>query len=203
MALLALVVGGGAAVIGTLAHAQATADRSANAEAAEEQNLPAMYRTWLDEDVRWIISPEERSAFLKMVNNEERDQFITQFWSRRADVSVGGEQDFKAKYYGRIAYANQHFAGDMPGWQTDRGRIFILYGRPDSIDSHPSATSTSKPYEVWHYRVIQEAATVAMTEPVLDKPEPLMKKDVDFRFVDTCSCGSYKLLESLEKQDVK
>jgi TonB family protein len=113
--------------------------------------MAPQYRTWLTQDVSWIISPEERAAYLKLNNDEERNQFIQQFWDRRDQMA--GHGGAKEEHYGRIAYSNEHFASDRPGWSTDRGHIYIVLGKPDSIDSHPSGKSAvgSLPYEVWHY----------------------------------------------------
>ena len=86
------------------------------------------YRKWLDEDVRWIITDEERSAFMQLSNDEERDQFIEAFWQRRDPTPDTEENEFKEEHYRRIAYANEHFAAGIPGWKTDRGRIYIVFG---------------------------------------------------------------------------
>src|SRR5580698_8759663 len=100
--------------------------------------LASPYKKWLDEDVVYIITPEERSAFLRLQTNEEREQFIEQFWLRRNPDPDSPENTFKEEHYRRIAYANEHFASGIPGWKTDRGRIYIMWGPPDETDSHPS-----------------------------------------------------------------
>ena len=105
---------------------------------ALKQELGKSYKKWLDEDVRWIISDEERSAFLQLSNDEERDSFIEAFWQRRDPTPDTPENEFKEEHYRRIAYANEHFAAGIPGWKTDRGRMYIVYGPPDEIDAHPS-----------------------------------------------------------------
>jgi len=194
MMLVAVMVAGIALSVVTLARAQSSADKKvAEQQSAEEASVPPMYRKWLDEDVLWIITPEERAKYLKLANDEERNEFIKQFWERRdAQAPGGGKADFRAEYYGRIAYANEHFAGADPGWKTDRGRIYILYGNPDSIDSHPAGAGDVKPYEVWHYNAIQQYAP-AVQEAQGDRPLTLKKEDVDMKFVDTCSCGNLRL----------
>ena len=98
---------------------------------ALKQELGKTYRKWLDEDVRWIISDEERAAFKQLSNDEERDQFIEAFWQRRDPTPDTEENEFKEEHYQRMAYANEHFAAGIPGWKTDRGRIYIMYGKPD------------------------------------------------------------------------
>jgi len=96
--------------------------------------LATPYKKWIDEDVTYIITPEERSSFLKLQTNEEREEFIEQFWLRRNPDPDSPENTFKEEHYRRIAYANEHFASGIPGWKTDRGRIYIMWGPPDEID---------------------------------------------------------------------
>src|SRR6266851_5424049 len=91
------------------------------------QKLDSAYRQWLTEDVTYIISPDERNAFLQLDTNEEREQFIEQFWLRRSSNPDLPENDFKEEHYRRIAYANEHFASGIPGWKTDRGRMYIMW----------------------------------------------------------------------------
>src|SRR5476651_2176332 len=111
--------------------------RKKDDKAANIEKLGGVYKKWLDEDVRWIITDEELSAFKKLANNSERDVFIEGFWQRRDPTPDTAENEFKEEHYRRIAYANEHFAAGMPGWRTDRGRIYIMYGPPTSTDSHP------------------------------------------------------------------
>src|SRR5271167_1507135 len=95
---------------------------------ALKKELESPYKKWLDEDVVYIISPEERHAFLHLATNEEREQFIEAFWQRRNPDPDSPENTFKEEHYRRIAYANEHFASGEPGWKTDRGRIYIIWG---------------------------------------------------------------------------
>ncbi len=131
----------------------------------KELDIP--YRTWLNEDVVYIISPDERNEFLKLSTNEEREQFIEQFWLRRSSNPDLPDNDFKEEHYRRIAYANEHFASGIPGWKTDRGRIYIIWGKPDEIESHPTGgtydrpmeegggSTTTYPWETWRYRYLE------------------------------------------------
>jgi GWxTD domain-containing protein len=139
-------------------------------------SLPPAYRTWLNEEVLWIITPPERAAFLQLANNEERDRFIEDFWQRRNPVPGSPENSFREEHYARIAYANSHFASDKSaGWKTDRGRAYIVYGKPASIEAHPA---DSTPYEVWHYPSI-----------------PGLGSNIDLKFVDDdCNCNNYRLM---------
>ncbi len=156
------------------------------AQKAVRQELKGAYKTWLEQDVAYIISDEERKAFKNMSNDEERESFIEQFWLRRNPNPDSPENEFREEHYRRIAYANEHFAAGKPGWKTDRGHIYISFGKPDSIDSHPSGGSYQRPidegggetstfpFEVWHYRYLEGIG-----------------ENVDLEFVDTCQCGDY------------
>jgi GWxTD domain-containing protein len=148
--------------------------------------LKGAYKTWLDQDVAYIISDEERKAFRNLSNDEERDSFIEQFWLRRNPNPDSPDNEFREEHYRRIAYANEHFAAGKPGWKTDRGHIYISFGAPDSIDSHPSGGAYQRPmdegggetstfpFEVWHYRYLEGVGD-----------------NIDIEFVDTCMCGDY------------
>src|SRR5437588_807692 len=120
--------------------------RRAN-EKSLHRELQETYKKWLEQDVRYIITDEERSAFMKLSNDEERDQFIEQFWLRRDPTPDTEENEYKEEHYRRIAYANEHFAAGIPGWKTDRGRIYITFGPADTTDSHPSGGAYSRPQE--------------------------------------------------------
>jgi GWxTD domain-containing protein len=157
------------------------------------------YKKWLDEDVRWIITDEERQAFKRLSNDEERDQFIEQFWLRRDPTPDTVENEFKEEHYRRIAYANEHYASGIPGWRTDRGRIYIVYGPPDEVDAHPSGgeynrpmeegggTTTTYPFEDWRYRYIDGIG-----------------QEIQIEFVDQCGCNDYHMtLDRSEKDALK
>jgi GWxTD domain-containing protein len=172
--------------------------RKANAKALKIE-LSKTYRKWLDEDVRWIITDQEKSAFMQLSNDEERDQFIEAFWQRRDPTPDTEENEFKEEHYRRIAYANEHFAAGVPGWKTDRGRMYIVFGPADEIDSHPSGGSYERPmeegggetstfpFETWRYRYIEGIGQEVMIE-----------------FVDTCMCGDYHMtLDRSEKDALK
>ena len=164
-----------------------------------KNELHGSYKTWLDQDVRWIITDEEAKAFKNLANDEERDQFIEAFWQRRNPNPESPENEFRDEHYARIAYANEHFAAGKPGWMTDRGHIWIAYGKPDSTDSHPSGGSYQRPteegggetstfpFEVWHYRYLAGVGD-----------------NIDIEFVDTCMCGDYHAtIDRSEKDALK
>jgi GWxTD domain-containing protein len=169
------------------------------AQKALRQELKGSYKTWLNEEVPYIISDDERKAFLSLSNDEEREAFIENFWQRRNPNPDSPENEYREEHYRRIQYANDHFAAGKPGWKTDRGHIYIAWGPPDSIDSHPSGgmyerpmeegggeTSTF-PFEVWHYRYLEG-----------------MGENIDFEFVDTCQCGDYHFtIDRSEKDALK
>jgi GWxTD domain-containing protein len=161
--------------------------------------LHGVYKTWLDQDVRWIITDQEMQAFKHLSNDEERDQFIENFWLRRNPNPDSPENEYREEHYARIAYANEHFAAGKPGWKTDRGHIYIAYGKPDSIDSHPSGGSYERPmdegggntstypFEIWHYRYLEGIGD-----------------NIDIEFVDTCMCGDYHItIDRSEKDALK
>ena len=166
---------------------------------ALKAELKGEYKKWVDEDVRWIITDEELAAFKSLSNDEERDQFIENFWLRRNPNPDSPENEYKEEHYARIAYANEHFPAGKPGWRTDRGHIYIAYGKPDSIDSHPSGgnyerpieegggNTSTYPFEIWHYRYLEGIGD-----------------NIDIEFVDTCQCGDYHMtLDRSEKDALK
>src|SRR3984885_6165372 len=116
-------------------------------ERALKQELSKPYKKWLYENVIYIINDEKRAAFKQLSNDEERDNFIEAFWQRRDPTPDTEENEYKEEHYQRIAYANEHFAAGVPGWRTDRGRIYIVFGKPDEIDSHPSGGTYERPME--------------------------------------------------------
>jgi len=152
------------------------------------KELDTPYRKWLEEDVVYIITSEEKKSFLQLSTNEEREQFIEVFWQRRNADPESGDNSFKEEHYRRIAYANEHFASGIPGWKTDRGRIYITWGPPDEIQSHPSGgtyertseegggSTSAYPFEDWRYRYLEG-----------------MGNDINLEFVDTTMTGEYHL----------
>ena len=136
-------------------------------EAQLKRELESPYRKWLNEDVSYIITDEERAAFKRLQTDEEREQFIENFWLRRDPTPDTVENEFKEEHYRRIAYANEHFASGIPGWKTDRGRIYIVYGPPDEIEDHSSGgfyerppeegggETSTYPFQQWRYRYVE------------------------------------------------
>ena len=160
------------------------------------KELGEAYKHWLDEDVVYIIAPEERTAFLQLSTNEEREQFIEQFWLRRSSNPDLPDNDFKEEHYRRIAYANEHYASGIPGWKTDRGRMYIIWGPADEVDSHPSGgtydrpmeegggTTSTYPWEKWRYRYLQDIG-----------------ENIELEFVDPTGSGEYHLTMDPSEKD--
>lgn len=171
-------------------------ERKKDNQDATKEKLGGVYKKWLDEDVRWIITDEELSAFKKLQNNAERDTFIEGFWQRRDPTPDTAENEYKEEHYRRIAYANEHYAAGMPGWRTDRGRIYIMYGPPTSVDSHPmggpyqrsaeegGGQTETFPFEVWRYRYLEGIG-----------------QEIEIEFVDDCGCGAYQMTLDRSKKD--
>ena len=132
---------------------------------AQSTEMPDPYRKWMNEDGAYIIKKEERAAFLRLQTDDEREQFIKQFWIRRDPTPGTPENEFREEHYRRIAYANEHFSSAIPGWKTDRGRIYITYGPPDQLEDHPAdGTTFSVPYQRWRYRLIDGVGTNVVIE---------------------------------------
>ncbi|HWR34549.1 MAG TPA: GWxTD domain-containing protein [Clostridia bacterium] len=165
-------------------------------EKALRKEIGKVYTKWVNEDVRWIITGEELQAFKQLSNDEERDQFIEQFWLRRDPTPDTVENEYKEEHYRRIAYANERFAAGIQGWRTDRGRIYVVYGAADEIESHPSGgmyhrnidegggTTSTFPFERWRYRYIEGIGNEIILE-----------------FVDQCMCNEYRLTMDPSEKD--
>ncbi len=165
-------------------------------ERKKKEELKSVYKRWMDEDVNYIITDEERKAFKALKTDEERDQFIEQFWLRRDPDPDTPENEYKDQYFERIQYANEKFASGIPGWKTDRGRIYITFGKPDEIESHPAGGSydrpsyegggntTTYPFETWWYRHIEGIGS-----------------DIEIEFVDPSGSGEYRIARSPDEKD--
>ncbi len=123
-------------------------------------------------------------------------QFIEQFWLRRDPTPDTEENEFREEHYRRIQYANEHYAAGIPGWRTDRGRIYIVWGPPDEIESHPSGgnyqrdaaegggSTSTVPFERWRYRYLEGIGNEVIIE-----------------FVDTCMCNDYHISTDPNEKD--
>ena len=165
-------------------------------EKALEQELSGPWKKWLNEDVVYIITDEEKQAFKRLKTDEEREQFVEEFWRRRDPTPDTEENEYKEEHYRRIAYANDHFSSGIPGWKTDRGMIYIKYGPPDEIESHPSGgtyerpieegggETSTYPFEDWRYRYIDGIGSNIVIE-----------------FVDPTMSGEYHIALDPEEKD--
>src|ERR1700682_490345 len=160
------------------------------------KELDTPYKQWLNEDVVYIISPVERNAFLQLSNNEEREQFIEQFWLRRSTNPDLLDNSYKEEHYRRIAYTNEHYASGIPGWKTDRGRLYIIWGPADEVDSHPTGGTYDRPmeegggststyaWEKWRWRYLEGIGG-----------------NVEVEFVDPSGSGEYRLTMDPSEKD--
>ena len=158
--------------------------------------LKKAYKDWLDKDVAYIITDEERKAFKKLETDDERERFIEEFWRRRDPDPDTDENEFREEYYERIAYANEHYASGIPGWKTDRGRIYIMWGKPDETESHPAGGSYNResyegggststyPFERWFYRYL-----------------PGVGSGIEIEFVDPTGSGEYRIARNPDEKD--
>ena len=158
--------------------------------------LKKAYKDWLDKDVTYIITDEERKAFKKLATDDERERFIEEFWRRRDPDPDTDENEFKEEYYERIAYANEHFTSGIPGWKTDRGRIWIMYGKPDERETHPmggsyerpswegGGSTSTYPFEIWFYRYLAGVGS-----------------GVEIEFVDPTGSGEYRIARNPNEKD--
>jgi len=160
------------------------------------KELEGPYRKWLNEDVAYIITDEERQAFKRLQTEDEKQQFIEQFWLRRDPTPDSAENEYREEHYRRIAYANERYASGIPGWKTDRGRIYITFGPPVEIESHPSGgtyerpieegggTTSTYPFEIWRYRYIEG-----------------LGNDIMIEFVDPTMTGEYRMTMDPSEKD--
>ena len=167
-----------------------------NARSFKKEVMGKEYKDWLEQDVAYIITDEERKAFKQLSNDEEREKFIEAFWDRRNPNPDSEDNEFKDEHYRRIEYANDHYAAGIPGWKSDRGRIYIVYGPPDEVESHPSGgqyerpieegggQTSTYPFEKWRYRHIDNIG-----------------EQVEIEFVDDCMCGAYEMTVDRSRKD--
>lgn len=170
-------------------------DPTTNARTVKPE-LKDAYKRWLNTDVAYIITKDEKRAFLALVTDEERENFIENFWRRRDPNPDTEENEYREQYYERIAYANEHFSSGIPGWKTDRGRIYIAWGKPDSIETHPTGgaydrpsyegggSTTTYPFEVWWYRHLDNVGD-----------------GIEIEFVDPTGTGEYRLARDANEKD--
>ncbi|MFZ1700054.1 MAG: GWxTD domain-containing protein [Pyrinomonadaceae bacterium] len=190
-----LIIGIGAVGVWAQPPDKTSGDVSGNVRNVSKET-DKIYKKWLDNDVAYIITGEERKAFKALVTDEERENFIEQFWRRRDPNPDTEENEYREEYYERIAYSNEHFASGIPGWKTDRGRVYIAWGKPDSVEAHPSGgaydrpsyegggSTTTYPFEVWFYRHLDNVGD-----------------GLEIEFVDPTGTGEYRLARDANEKD--
>lgn len=190
----------GLATVPTVAQKVKDKDRPSNDPTQNARKvkpeLKEAYKRWRNTDVAYIITKEERRAFDALTTDEERENFIENFWRRRDPNPDTEENEYREEYYERIAYANEHFASGIPGWKTDRGRVYIAWGKPDSIESHPSGGSYDRPsyegggststypFEIWFYRHLDGVGD-----------------GLEIEFVDPTGTGEYRMARNADEKD--
>ena len=186
--------------LSTIASAQKDKNRPSQDPNDKPRNvkpeLKKAYKEWLEKDVNYIITDQEKKAFKQLATDEEREKFIENFWMRRDPDPDTEENEYREEYYERIAYANEHFASGIPGWKTDRGRTYIAWGKPDSIESHPTGgsydrpsyegggTTSTYPFETWFYRHLEGIGD-----------------GIEIEFVDPTGTGEYRIARSPYEKD--
>ncbi len=164
-----------------------------------KEEITKIYNNWLSNDVSYIITDEEKKAYKALKTDEERESFIENFWRRRDPNPDTEENEYREEYYERIAYSNEHFTSGKPGWMSDRGRVYITWGKPDSVESHPmggsydrpsyegGGSTTTYPFEVWFYRYLEGIGS-----------------GIEIEFVDPTGTGEYRMaIDAHEKDALK
>ena len=153
-------------------------------------------KDWIEKEGSLVVTPAEARAIKTLKTDEERENFIATIWRRRDPDPDTEENEFREQFYERIAYANVHFSSGKPGWMTDRGRIYIRWGKPDSIESRPSGGSydrpayegggstTTYPFEIWFYRHLDTVGD-----------------GIEVEFVDPTGTGEYRIARSPDEKD--
>lgn len=161
-----------------------------------KEEVKKVYQDWVNKDVKYIITSEEKKAFMALKTDDERENFIDYFWRRRDPNPDTEENEYREEYYERIAYANEKFTSGIPGWMTDRGRTYIAWGKPDSVEAHPSGGSYDRPsyegggststypFEIWFYRHLDGVGD-----------------GVEIEFVDPTGTGEYRIARSPNEKD--
>ncbi|HSR53559.1 MAG TPA: GWxTD domain-containing protein [Acidobacteriota bacterium] len=157
------------------------------AQASRQEESEDYYKKWVEQDVTYIITEDELDVFQSLTTPEEKDAFIEQFWHRRDPDLTTAVNEYKEEHYRRISFVNDRYGSGIPGWKTDRGRIYITFGEPDEVEYNPGGPYIRKPwegggrtnvfpFEIWTYNHI-----------------PGIGQDVEVEFVDRSMTGEFKL----------
>lgn len=195
-ALVGLVLASGVSVAFAQPEKNTPSQNPADKPRNVKKEVAKVYKDWVSKDVAYIITKDERKAFDKLTTDEERENFIENFWRRRDPNPDTEENEYREEFYERIAYANEHFTSGIPGWKTDRGRIYITFGKPDSVESHPSGgaydrpsyegggSTTTYPFEIWFYRHLDSVGD-----------------GIEIEFVDPTGTGEYRIARTPYEKD--
>jgi len=165
-------------------------------ETLQQEEQEDYFDKWLNEDVIYIITDDERAVFEDLSTPEEKENFIEQFWFRRDPDPRTPTNEYKTEHYRRLAYVNEKYSVGMPGWKSDRGRIYIIHGPPAQVEAHPTGGQYQRPtwegggwtqaypWERWRYRHIEGIGD-----------------DVELEFVDRSMTGQYRLALNPEEKD--
>ncbi|GIR88990.1 MAG: hypothetical protein CM15mP87_04820 [Candidatus Neomarinimicrobiota bacterium] len=100
--------------------------------------------------MKYILSNDEKKE-LKNNNKQDKEQLFYQIWKKRDPTPETEQNELMEEYYQRVEYVNEHFSGWQPGWETDRGMIYILFGPPDEIQRTNPSARNSTIYQIWNY----------------------------------------------------
>ncbi len=161
-----------------------------NCENQNPRALPEKYRKWLEQEVVYIISQNEKEVFRSLITDEQREDFVRNFWKRHDPSPDTLFNEYREEHYRRIEYANDNFFEGIAGWRTDRGRTYIMFGPPDFLESNPgggrgflfdpSGPTGEFPSEVWIYRGIPGLKT--------------RLSRIEFTFINYYNSGKYQLV---------
>ena len=137
-----------AAPVVARAQAESTARRDHFASASESQ-LDSLYAPLV-----YLMHEDERGVYPSLTPPEKR-AFLRRFWDRRDPTPRSAKNEAEAEFNTRLAVVNrkfaEHGAADVPGWRTDRGRIYLQNGAPDITLTRRGLPGTMLPFEVWKY----------------------------------------------------
>lgn len=167
-------------VVSAISAQENTNNDSGNNRVRKTDNSSLIRKTWVEKDVAYIITSEEKKAFNALQTDEERENFIENFWQRRDPDPDTEVNEFREEYYERIRYANENFASGIPGWRTDRGRIYIVWGKPDKVEKGYGTfeENVNVPYEKWFYDHIEGCCS-----------------GVEITFVDPTETGEFRIFK--------
>jgi GWxTD domain-containing protein len=135
------------------------------------------------EEAKYLATDPEQVQFLKLTDTRARQKYLYEFWQRRNPDTATLANPYRDQYLQRVDYANKNLTVAFhPGWKTDRGRVYIVYGPSDEIERFANSDECL-PYEIWHYNNLQGG--------------------VIFVFVDRSGTGLYELVHSTYRTELQ